>query len=300
MSVTLAAAAAPFGRDLEQNYRTIAALAADARAAGAQLLALPEAALGGYLSTLGGRGDDSRPDSLPPALRLDGPELARVREIAGDDLIIVLGICEADGPDADPVRYNTAVALTGAGILGVHRKVHQPLGENLSYAAGDRFEPFDTPIGRMGLVICYDKAFPEGARSHALAGAEIVVCISAWPAARTAGAADLAEDRWTKRFRLYDQARALENQLVWVASNQSGTFGRLRFVCSAAVIGPGGEVLADTGTEPGLAIATVDIATELAAARRAMFGLRDRRPDAYALDIPFTTDALASEELAHA
>jgi N-carbamoylputrescine amidase len=283
MTVTLAAASENFGRDLEENYRTIARLVAEATAAGADLLALPEAAIGGYLSSLGGHGDASRPDSLPPAIRLDGPELARVRGLVGD-LVVVLGICEAAGPAEDPVRYNTAVALTADGILGVHRKVHQPLGESMSYAAGDSFAAFDSPIGRMGLMICYDKAFPEGARTLALDGAEVVVCVSAWPGARTAAATDLAEDRWTKRFRLYDQARALENQLVWVASNQAGTFGRLRYVGSAAVIGPGGEVLADTGTGAGLAIATVDVAQELAAARRAMFGLRDRRPDAYLLD----------------
>jgi predicted amidohydrolase len=193
------------------------------------------------------------------------------------------------------VRYNTAVALTKDGILGVHRKVHQPLGENMSYAAGDSFTAFDTPVGRIGLMICYDKAFPEGARTLALDGAEIVVCVSAWPGARTAAATDLAEDRWTKRFRLYDQARALENQLVWVASNQAGTFGWLRFVGSASVIGPGGDVLADTGTGAGLAVATIDVAEELATARRAMFALRDRRPDAYVLDA-----VVAQEELAHA
>ncbi|MBW4040540.1 MAG: carbon-nitrogen hydrolase family protein [Acidobacteria bacterium] len=291
MTVTLAAASESFGRDLDENYRTIARLVAEATAVGAHLLALPEAAIGGYLSSLGGHGDPSKPDSLPPAIRIDGPELARVMALAGD-LVVVLGICEADGPVADPIRYNTAVALTKDGVLGVHRKVHQPLGESMSYSAGDSFAAFDSPVGRIGLMICYDKAFPEGARTLALDGAEIVVCVSAWPGARTAAATDLAEDRWTKRFRLYDQARALENQLVWVASNQAGTFGRLRFVGSASVIGPGGEVLAETGTGAGLAVASLDVAEELAAARRAMFALRDRRPDAYALDGVVAQEAL--------
>lgn len=291
MSTTLAAASAPFGRDLEENYRTIERLVDEATRAGAHLLALPEAALGGYLSSLGGRDDPSRPDSLPPAVRLDGPELRRVRSLARD-LVVVIGICEAEGTPSDPIRYNTAVALTAGGVLGVHRKVHQPLGEELSYAAGDRFAAFDSPIGRMGLMICYDKAFPEGARTLALDGAEIVVCVSAWPASRTARATDLAEDRWTRRFRLYDQARALENQIVWVSANQAGEFGSLRFVGSAAVIAPGGEVLADTGVAPGLAIATVDVPGELSAARRAMSALRDRRPDAYALGTGATAGAL--------
>lgn len=280
MDVTLAAAAANFGRDLELNYTTIASLLAESRASGAGLLALPEATLGGYLSSLGGAGDPRKPKSLPPAIRLDGPELARVIAMA-DDTIIVLGICEEYGPDDAIVRYNTAVALNGSGILGLHRKVHQPLGENMSYDPGTEFAAFETPIGRMGLLICQDKAFPESARSLALDGAEIIVCISAWPGSRTGSSVDLAEDRWTKRFTIFDQARALENQVVWVAANQAGTFGSLRYVGMAKIVSPGGEILATTGVEAGLAIARVDIHESLETARRVMFYLGDRRPELY-------------------
>ena len=293
-TITVAAAAENFGRDLEAAYATIERLVTEARSAGATLLVLPEATLGGYLSSLGGA-DDEDPDRwaerisrLPPALRIDGPELARVRAIAGD-LVVCLGICEDGTPaghhaaDAHPAvfRYNTAVALTGTGILGVHRKVHQPLGENMSYAAGESFEAFDTPVGRIGMLICYDKAFPEAARALAMDGAEIIACLSAWPGARTAASADLNQDRWKRRFDLFDRARALENQVVWVSANQAGTFGSLRFVGSAKVVDPGGEVLADTGIAAGLAIATVDVEELLGTARRAMFHLRDRRPETY-------------------
>lgn len=304
MAVTLATVSANFGRDLEQNYRDIERYVADARSHGAQLLALPEAALGGYLSSLGGAGEanPARPSSLPPALRIDGPELARVMEIAGE-LIVVIGFCEAEGAGDDIIRYNTVVALNGSGVLGVHRKVHQPLGENMSYAAGTGFEAFDTPVGRIGMMICYDKAFPEAARTLAMDGAEIVVCVSAWPGSRTASAGDLAEDRWTVRFNLFDQVRALENQIVWVASNQTGTFGSLRFVSNAKIVAPGGDVLATTGTAAGMAVATVDVDTALGVARRAMFHLRDRRPAAYRIggddDAP-TAELDELEETSHA
>jgi N-carbamoylputrescine amidase len=280
MTIThLAAAAASFGRDLDEAYARITTLVAQARARDVRLLALPEASLGGYLSTLHTDGDG--PDSLPPIIDLDGPELRRVADIAGD-MTVVLGFCEADGG----VRYNSAAAVTGDGVLGVHRKVHQPLGENLYYEAGEVFRAFDTPVGRLGMLICYDKAFPEAARALALDGAEIVACISAWPSSRTAGAADIAEDRWTRRFNLFDQARALENQIVWVAANQVGTFGSMRFVANAKIVGPGGDVLATTGTEAGLAIAGVDVHEALDTARRSMFHLRDRRPDTYVLEAP--------------
>ena len=280
MTVThLAAASASFGRDVDQALAQVAALVAEARARDVRLLALPEATLGGYLSTL--HTDGAGPDSLPPVIDLDGPEMRRVAEIAGD-MTLVLGFCEADSG----TRYNSAAAVTGDGVIGVHRKVHQPLGENLYYEAGGVFETFETPVGRVGMLICYDKAFPEAARALALDGAQVVACISAWPSSRTAGAADVAEDRWTKRFNLFDQARALENQVVWVAANQVGTFGSMRFVANAKVVGPGGDVLATTGTEPGLAVAGVDLDDALATARRSMFHLRDRRPDTYPAEVP--------------
>jgi predicted amidohydrolase len=275
----LAAVSAGFGRDVAANLAQLEALVASARAAGTGLLALPEACLGGYLSVLGAGRDgahDETPESLPPVMDVDGPELARVASIARE-MVLVVGFCESDGTS----RYNSAALVTGDGVLGVHRKVHQPLGERLHYDAGDRFAAVDTPVGRVGTLICYDKAFPEAARALALDGAEVIACISAWPASRTASAGSLADDRWTQRFTLFDQARALENQVVWVASNQTGTFGSLRFVANAKVVGPGGDVLATTGTAAGIALAHVDVTEVLGTARRSMFHLRDRRPDTY-------------------
>lgn len=269
--LTVAAVAENFGRDLDAAFVRIEQLLDQARAAGARLVVLPEATLGGYLSTL-----DGNPSSLPPALDADGPEVKRLAALAGD-LVVTAGICEADVT----ARYNTAVAVTGDGLLGVHRKVHQPLGEGSWYQAGDAFAAFDSPIGRLGMMICYDKAFPESARALALDGADVIACMSAWPAARTNPTPDLADDRWKRRFDLYDRARALENQVLWVSANQSGTFGSLRFVSSAKVVDAGGDILAATGTGPGLALATVDLDAMLSSARGGMFHLRDRRPSAY-------------------
>ena len=131
------------------------------------------------------------------------------------------------------------------------------------------------------MMICYDKAFPESARALALDGAEIVMCLSAWPARRTNAGADLAQDRWKRRFDLFDRARALENQIVWLSANQAGGFGSLRFVASAKVVDPGGDILADTGIAAGMAVAELDVAAALDGARRSMDHLRDRRPHAY-------------------
>jgi N-carbamoylputrescine amidase len=275
-ALRMAAVAAPFGRDLDEDFARIESLIADARAVGVRLLALPEACLGGYLTSLDAPRADDGGDAGPPPLRLDGPEINRLRGLAGD-MVVTAGYCEL----ADGRLYNSVVCVTGDGVLGNHRKVHQPLGEGASYDRGGGFTAFDTPVGRLGMMICYDKAFPESARALALAGAEIVTCVSAWPTSRTNRAADLSQDRWTQRFNLFDQVRALENQIVWLSANQSGSFGDLRFVASAKVVGPGGEVLASTGLGAGIAVAELDVAAEIAAARRSMAHLHNRRPETY-------------------
>jgi predicted amidohydrolase len=268
----LVAVSDSFGRGLERCLARVETVLDEARVMGAKLVVFPEATLGGYLAHL----DPGGPPDLPPALDRDGPEVAELARLAGD-LVVCAGYCEADGG----TRYNAAVCVSGDGVLGHHRKVHHPLSEGTSYSPGDRFEAFDTPVGRLGMMICYDKAFPEAARALAVDGAEIIGCLSAWPASRTDPSPVLADDRWTRRFDVFDEVRALENQVVWVSANQSGSFGTLRFVGRAKVVGPGGEVLATTRTGRGLAVADVDVPARLAAARRSMFHLRDRRLDAY-------------------
>lgn len=273
MSLTgIAAVAAHFGRDLEFDLDRIATLIEHARGSGAHLLVLPDAAVGGYLPDL------REPDAgnLPPALPPDDPHLARIGELARD-MVVCVGYCEADGD----VRYNAALAVTGDGVLGRHRKVHQPPGERAVYAAGDRFAAFDTPVGRVGMLIDYDKTFPESARSLAVDGAEMIACLSAWPTSITNRAPRMSQDRQARLFDLYDQARAAENQVVLASANQTGALGGMRFLGQAKVVGPGGDILARTWSKAGIAVAEVDVAGELANARRVLHHLGERKPEAY-------------------
>lgn len=271
----IGALAGHFGRDLDANFARIEGAIADARAAGCNLLVFPDATLGGYLPSLDWRIDDEIAD-LPPALDPDGPEIKRLIGLAGD-MTVCAGYCEADGDR----HYNAAVCVSGDGVLGRHRKVHQPVAERSAYSPGTAFEAFDTPVGRMGMLIDYDKTFPEAARALASDGAQILAFLSAWPASLTNRAPRLATDRQTRLFDLYDCTRAAENQVVVVSANQTGRYGYLTFLGRSKIVGPGGEVIARTTAKAALTRARLDVEEEIARARAVLHHLEERRPDTY-------------------
>jgi predicted amidohydrolase len=270
--VTIGAVAAHFGRDLDRGVSKVIGIIDAAARDGVELLVFPDACLGGYIGDL--RAPD--PNDRPPALDPDGPEIQAVIAAAGP-----MTVCVGYAEEALGGRYNAAICVSGDGVLGRHRKVHQPAGESLAYLAGDSFTAFDTPVGRLGMLIDYDKTFPESARAVALDGAQMIAALSAWPASVTDRASRLPADRQSRLFDLYDCARAAENQVVVVSSNQTGVMGTLRFLGQAKVVGPGGDVLANTGSKGGLAKVTVDIDAEVTRARKVLNHLAERRVDVY-------------------
>jgi N-carbamoylputrescine amidase len=269
---TFAAVAGAFGSRGGDALARIEEAIESARSSGAAMVVLPEGTLGGYLS----------PDGRPAEpIDLDGPEIRRLCEIAAD-LVVCAGFTER-GPGRP---YSSAVCVSGDGVLGHHRKVHLPPSEIEAFAPGDGFAAFDTPVGRVGMLICYDKIFPEAARTLALDGAEVIASLSAWPLCRRSPARRIAADRQTRHFNLLDEARALENQVVWVSSNLTGRLGPLRFFGQAKVVDPDGGVLARTGGRAGAAVATVAPRTAIAASRAAISHLEDRATGTYGVDRP--------------
>ena len=281
MITRIAAVCAAYGGDLRICQDMVIRQMLLARRQEVDLLVLPETCLGGCLSGLDGARPDAGDDPGPPELDVDGPEITGLIRLAGD-LVVCLGFCERSVEGGPVRRYNSAVCLSADGVHGVHRKVHQPQGERSSCATGEGFTAFDTPVGRMGLLIGYDKAFPEAARALALDGAQLIACLSAWPCHRTAPVGEVARERWTRRFDVHDHARALENQVVWVSANQCGRYGSRYFVGRAKIVSPDGEALAETGAGPGVAMADVDVSRVVSVARRARCHLTDRRPECYA------------------
>ncbi len=268
----VAAVAGSFGRDIDACVERVEQTTRLARARGATLVVFPETALGGYIHEPG----PGETAAAPPALPSHAEAFGRLAGAAGPAVICV-GYTEAapGGP------FSSAVCLSGDGVLGHHRKVHLPPGERGVFTPGDRFAAFDTPVGRLGMLVCYDKVFPEAARALSLDGAEIVACLAAWPVCRLRPARRPRDDRQVHHLNLLDQARAVENQVVWVSANHHGRVGRLRFPGQAKVVDPSGRVLATTGDRAGIALARIDARAAVAAVRAELSHLDDRLPAAY-------------------
>ena len=260
--------------DAATGLDAVARAVAVARHRGARLIVLPEAALGGYLHETVVEGTVLR--AAPPPLGDPAAAFARLAAAAGD-AVVCAGYTEAV---ADR-RFASVVCLSGDGVLGHQRKVHIPPGELGLISPGEGFAAFDTPVGRLGMLVCYDKLFPEAARALALDGAQIIACPSAWAVDRERPARRMRNDRQVRHFNALDIARAVENQVVWVSANQAGRRGRLRFPGQAKVVDPDGRVLASTGPRPGLALARLDPAACVHAARDAISHLGDRVTGAY-------------------
>jgi N-carbamoylputrescine amidase len=270
--IGIVAVAQPFSSDVGVTLRRMEDTLAAARRSGARLVVFPESTFGGYLREAGpGQMAPRVPRALDPA----GPEIARLVEMAGD-LVVCVGYTEG----GSGALYSSAVCVSGDGVLGHHRKVHLPPSERFAYTPGDRFAAFDTPVGRIGMLLCYDKLFADAARTLVADGAQIVACLSAWPVDRRRPAERIAHDRQVRHFDVIDQARAIEHQVVWVSSNATGSWGRLEFPGRSKVVDPDGVVLA-TSPRTGTAFARIDPAAAIEAVKLDIDHLADRRPHAY-------------------
>jgi nitrilase len=265
----IATVAAHFGRDLQFDLDRIRTLIEEARVAGAAFLALPDGALGGCLADF----HQPDPDNLPPALGPDDRILRNIATLAAE-MVVCLGYCEAG---KDGARHTAAVCVSGDGVLGRHRKVYLSPAEAVLHTAGAGFRAFDTPAGRVGMMIDYDKTFPESARGLAGDGAEIVACLSSW--ATSSRSPGPARDRQSRLFDVYDWVRAAENQVVFVSANQAGVMNGTRFLGQAKVVDPSGDIRARTGAKPAVVVAELDVKAAIAGARLSRHHLSERIPE---------------------
>jgi predicted amidohydrolase len=140
--------------------------------------------------------------------------------------------------------YNTAVLIGRRGeVVGKYRKVHLALEEaERGLTAGTEFPVFETDFGRVGMMICWDYWFPEPARLLRLKGAEMLLL-------------PIAGDGDPRHWDVTSRARALDNSVYLVASNTVTESG-------SRIIGPTGQVLAETTDDFGVAISEIDLNRE--------------------------------------
>ena len=187
--------------------------------------------------------------------------------------------------------HNTAVVFERDGtIAGKYRKMHIPddpaYYEKFYFTPGDLgFEPIDTSVGRLGVLVCWDQWYPEAARLMALRGAEILIYPTAigWESSDTPEEQERQREAWTTVQRGHAVANGLPVvtvNRVGKESDPSGATNGIRFWGSSFVVGPQGEFLYRAGTEEECVTVDVDM-RRCEQVRRWWPFLRDRRIDAY-------------------
>jgi predicted amidohydrolase len=169
--------------------------------------------------------------------------------------------------------YNAAVLVGPEGIIGKYRKMYLPthsvFEEKRYFRPGYQTAAFDTGLGKIGLIICYDIFFPEVSRLTRLKGAQLIVCISASPAIRRTF------------FETLTVARAIENTVFLAYVNLVGIENGLQFWGGSRLIGPQGKVLAKANyDEEDLVICEVNYA-DIKPVETFVPTLKDLRPELF-------------------
>ena len=214
---------------------------------GAKILVFPELFLTGFCYEASAQSSASAEDAFPY------PSLDPFRKIAQEHDCLIIGSLRNG-------RRNYGFCLDPVG-LELRAKIHPFDTEKEHFDGAPFISPAATRWGMVGLEVCYDLRFPEVARALALQGADFLVTVAQFPAARRA------------QWRMLCIARAIENQLPHVACNWASGGGSL-------IISARGEVLAEAGPDEAVIVGEIDLA-ERDRVRREIPCFADRRPEVY-------------------
>jgi len=271
----------------EGRDANIAASVAQIRSAaeqGARLVVLQELHTGSYFCQTENTDCFDLAESIPgPSTELFG---ALARELG---VVIVSSLFERRAPG---LYHNTAVVFESDGsIAGKYRKMHIPddpaFYEKFYFTPGDLgFEPIQTSVGRLGVLVCWDQWYPEAARLMALAGAEILIYPTAigWDPRDEAAEQQRQLDAWVTIQRSHAVANGihvLSANRVGFEPDPSGVGAGIQFWGSSFAAGPQGELLARGGEDEELLVVELNRGRS-ENVRRIWPFLRDRRIDAYA------------------
>jgi predicted amidohydrolase len=260
---------APTMADLAGNIEMSQAAVKRSVAADAQLVVMPELVLSGYMFS-------SPEEARSLAITPDHAVFAGwAHAVAAVDGVVVAGFAELGD---DGLVYDSAAIVDKTGVLAVYRKDHLWDRERLVFTAGAVEPPVvETPIGRIGVLVCYDLEFPEMTRSLALRGADLIVVPTNWPLESPPAGEHVPEVTIA-------MAAAHVNHVGVVCCDRSGIERGEKWNQASCIIDQQGWIIAATDEENGMAIADLDVSlsrdkttadTEFGDA----FG--DRRPELY-------------------
>lgn len=253
-------------------------------AAGAQLVVLQELHTGIYFC----QAEDV--DKFDMAENIPGPSTeffgALARELG---IVLVLSLFEKRAPG---IYHNTAVVMEKDGtIAGKYRKMHIPddpaYYEKFYFTPGDMgFDPIDTSVGRLGVLVCWDQWYPEAARLMALAGAEMLIYPTAIGWESTDPQAE--KDRQFGAWQTIQRGHAVANGLPVIVVNRTGfekdwteVTGGIQFWGQSFVAGPQGEILYQAPVDEEVTHLIEIDKQRTETVRRIWPFFRDRRIDAY-------------------
>ena len=275
--------------DPDENLCNATERVRQAAAQGAQVICLPELFQTQYFCQ---REDASLFDLAEP---IPGPTSNRLSQLAAElRVVLIASLFEKRAPG---VYHNTAAVYdTNGTLVGLYRKMHIPddplYYEKFYFTPGDLgFRTFDTAVGRVGTLVCWDQWYPEGARLTALKGAQVLFYPTAigWHPAEKADFGPAQHDAW----RTIQRAHAIANGVYVAVVNRTGyetgnirgksaPGGGLEFWGGSFLCDPFGRVTAEAShNKEEIVLGDIDLRT-LEDIRRNWPFLRDRRIDSYA------------------
>jgi len=250
--------------DKTENLTKIEKTVIKAKKQAADLIIFPELSLTGYVV---------RDQIYELAETIPGPSTKIIENIAKKTKAhIVFGMPELSKKTQATI-YNTAVLVGPEGFIGKYRKMYLPthsvFEEKRYFRPGHQAAVFDTELGKIGLIICYDIFFPEVSRLTRLKGAQLIVCISASPSIRRTF------------FETLTMARAIENTAFLAYVNLVGIEDGLQFWGGSRLVGPNGKVLVQAKyDDEDLVMCDVDYA-DIRPVETFVPTLRDLRPELF-------------------
>jgi len=251
--------------DKKYNLETMKRIIKTAKKRGADLTAFPELALTGYVVR------DRAYELAEPVPA--GPSVRQIEDIARKENIhIILGMIERSAK-ASAVLHNTALLIGPKGFIGKYQKMYLPthsmFEEKRYFRPGYQTPVFDTQIGKIGMIICYDVYFPEVTRVLSLKGAKLIVCISASPSVRRGF------------FETLTAARAIENTIFVAFVNLAGIEDGLQFWGGSRIIAPSGNLISQARYDEDDLITARISYSDLTRVQAWVPTLRDLRPEIF-------------------